>query len=896
MRHINRHARATRRVAGWGSSVTALCAALLVVGLTSPAAPADAAPDQAPASADQTTADQPAAEGEHGDGAVLATAAGEGDEAATAQTEAEHAEAADNDAPNPDEPVLSVLTVAVSGPAGEAVAGVGFDLWQESNELAGLQPSADIDTGAGCVTGADGSCTAGADGSGAPQLAPGTYYWVQTTTPEGYRTPEADEVAGVATVAEDQAGTDLDPTEVTLPITEIADETPANDAPDGGADTSDETGSAAGTYRPEGASGTGGAEGDETPTGHAGSDESSVRGSQRSGTSGLVKPMSVPSPSTSQGTAVINVNVGGIRTGTSSSAVSGLAGVTLRLYDGDSNGPSTAVDEDWAECVSDAAGDCSFIVPDTEPGTDGYWTDCYLFWCGTWVEGTPGGDNNDRRFWVVQESAADGWYDNGALVTGQTSHSSNSYQFRTGSGLRAGQTYESGTDFMVSDGYRSSSGTWQNSLENPQLPQTCQDGLDVALVLDLSGSMNSYLGNLKTSAKSFVNALAGTNSSVALFTFAQNAPRTNGSGGQNYPLMAIDAGNNQQTINNRIDAYSSGGGTNWDSGLYQVAQSSTDFDLAVVVTDGNATYYRNGSSVGGNGNTTRFIETEYAIFAANAIKAENTRVLAVGVGEGISGSAANLSAISGPSAYGPGTAASDADYFQSSWEQLASLLGEIAKGATCQATVDVTKYTQTYGSTTWEPTQGWAFDAAQRTSGGGFSTIGAGTTGATGTVEFTIQFDRMAATTTLRLTENPSPAQQSLGWELVADLVRCTVNGTEVDATVDTSGLSLTVEDIGVNDHVSCDFYNRQVLSPGIEVIKQAWTSASHDQEITSGSPVTSGSTAYWTYRVTNTGETPLNGVVVTDDQVGAVTCPSTTLAVGAQMTCTASGPVTALP
>jgi len=51
------------------------------------------------------------------------------------------------------------------------------------------------------------------------------------------------------------------------------------------------------------------------------------------------------------------------------------------------------------------------------------------------------------------------------------------------------------------------------------------------------------------------------------------------------------------------------------------------------------------------------------------------------------------------------------------------------------------------------------------------------------------------------------------------------------------------------------------------------------------GGPVT------WTYLVTNVGPTlTLTNVVVTDDQLVSVSCPATTLAPGASMTCTATG------
>jgi len=50
------------------------------------------------------------------------------------------------------------------------------------------------------------------------------------------------------------------------------------------------------------------------------------------------------------------------------------------------------------------------------------------------------------------------------------------------------------------------------------------------------------------------------------------------------------------------------------------------------------------------------------------------------------------------------------------------------------------------------------------------------------------------------------------------------------------------------------------------------------------GSPIT------WTYDVKNTGDVKLTSVTVTDNKIGAVTCPKTTLDVGESMQCTASG------
>src|SRR5699024_3939294 len=128
-------------------------------------------------------------------------------------------------------------------------------------------------------------------------------------------------------------------------------------------------------------------------------------------------------------------------------------------------------------------------------------------------------------------------------------------------------------------------------------------------------------------------------------------PRSTTVSGQNYPdLIAVDG--NRSRIHGRIDGYSAEGGTNWDRGIHQVAADKQDFDLAIVITDGLATF--SGSPTSGPGNYTRLVETEQAIFSANALKGEGTRVLAVGVGDGMSGAPHNLRAVSGPTGYVPG--------------------------------------------------------------------------------------------------------------------------------------------------------------------------------------------------------------------------------------------------
>ena len=52
------------------------------------------------------------------------------------------------------------------------------------------------------------------------------------------------------------------------------------------------------------------------------------------------------------------------------------------------------------------------------------------------------------------------------------------------------------------------------------------------------------------------------------------------------------------------------------------------------------------------------------------------------------------------------------------------------------------------------------------------------------------------------------------------------------------------------------------------------------------GPELVNGTTADWKYVVTNTGDEPLENIVVTDDILGLITCPPTTLDVGESTTC----------
>lgn len=602
-----------------------------------------------------------------------------------------------------------------------------------------------------------------------------------------------------------------------------------------------------------------------------------------------VSPQSVPNANGNN--AVITVKTGGDRTG--ASQVANLQGVKLRLYDGGSR-PGNPVSGSWAACTSDAQGDCSFTVPETQCNLEG--SILGVCWGGK-------GENRDRRFWVVQQSVPSGYTASDSLIT---SAGSERYAFRTGEELRRGSVYRSGSHFMTAPTGRSdstnpsdSSGVWQNSRTNPQLEMSCTAGLKVALVLDLSGSVanSNAVGDLKSASTGMVDALAGTGSTMSLFTFATTAPRNNTSTGQNYGPMAIDSGNNATTIKNRINGYEAEGGTNWDRGLWQVAGSGNNYDLVVVVTDGLPTFYGDGTRYyNGNGTHTRFIEAEQAVFSANAIKAKGTRVLGVGVGDGVSGAGDNLAAISGPKKHATGGSVNDSDYFQAGWSELAGLLSGVAKGATCRADIEIDKKTIAYGAAQAQAAgAGWKFHV--ETSAGTLTPTSDQTTGPDSMVNYELNFSTPKPTPAqLSIEELMSTAQKEQGWELKD--VACTVNGKAVTVSKSDTKLPVTT-----GDAVKCTVTNEQFKKPGISIEKKAWDTPKASglpgaTEITPGSHVTDGKTITWTYTVTNTGQTALDKVKVVDDQLtsAAVACPKTSLGVGESMTCSASGPVKKQP
>jgi len=77
------------------------------------------------------------------------------------------------------------------------------------------------------------------------------------------------------------------------------------------------------------------------------------------------------------------------------------------------------------------------------------------------------------------------------------------------------------------------------------------------------------------------------------------------------------------------------------------------------------------------------------------------------------------------------------------------------------------------------------------------------------------------------------------------------------------------------------------VLAPSIDLEK--YTNG-EDADRPTGPRIPVGDPVTWTYSVTNTGEVPIGNIALTDDQLGAVECPSAILQPGKSMRCTVIG------
>ncbi len=153
---------------------------------------------------------------------------------------------------------------------------------------------------------------------------------------------------------------------------------------------------------------------------------------------------------------------------------------------------------------------------------------------------------------------------------------------------------------------------------------------------------------------------------------------------------------------------------------------------------------------------------------------------------------------------------------------------------------------------------------------------------------------------TIEVVEDPAnnpPDPPGGPYENVPDLTECTVRTPDTED----EPLDIDVNPIGgfsavlpPESIVTCVIVNTAVPAPAITIEKHT---NGFDADVAPGPIIPLGDAVSWTYDVTNTGNTTLSSVAITDTVSQpapgpgpTVSCPSTTLPVGGTMRCTASG------
>ena len=307
-----------------------------------------------------------------------------------------------------------------------------------------------------------------------------------------------------------------------------------------------------------------------------------------------------------------------------------------------------------------------------------------------------------------------------------------------------------------------------DEVSNPTLSQAC--GLDIALVVDNSGSIDSTeLSQMKTALIGFVNALAGTPTQFSVTKFGTNAS------------VVQSFTTDTAAVNSAINSISTGGGgTNW---MEAISTARGTFDprvnpnLMIFASDGNPTFpYCGGSSTCPD-------DVAAAVVEANTTKEFPIRILALGIGGGLSED--NLKAISGPNINTGDVLTSDV--ITTDFTGLADQLAIFAS-QTCGGTVTVTKYVDGQPASDWE----FLVDVT-----GGNPNPSSGTTDGSGMINFDINPSNGAANVDVIETLQD-------GYKLTT--ASCSKSNNPV-GTFDAID-SIDNIDIGHNDIVSCVFEN----------------------------------------------------------------------------------------
>jgi von Willebrand factor type A domain len=313
---------------------------------------------------------------------------------------------------------------------------------------------------------------------------------------------------------------------------------------------------------------------------------------------------------------------------------------------------------------------------------------------------------------------------------------------------------------------------------NPNMVPVC--GLDVMLVLDESGSIaqSGATGTVRAAARGFLDALAGTGSSVSIVDFSTTAA-------QPVPYTTVT----ETTIGNVFapylrNGYRPSGWTNWEAACQRVQSANAAIggpraDLVLFMTDGDPTAYdRPGRRpatglVPGDATALR-----RAAAVADLVKGQGSHVMALGVGAAATSAASErrLTAVSGFQRYpdeqpdiGRGDYALVDDF-----DDLPAALRAFAV-ALCKGSVAVTKLVDE-GDGVYRPDPGWSITAEVDTTPGGYAWLQpppaapgprTATTDKDGVASFQWRPKVPTATSVATLQETPRPGYALVDWACV---------------------------------------------------------------------------------------------------------------------------------
>ena len=317
--------------------------------------------------------------------------------------------------------------------------------------------------------------------------------------------------------------------------------------------------------------------------------------------------------------------------------------------------------------------------------------------------------------------------------------------------------------------------------------------------------------------------MVGTPSQLGLFTFATTAPAA-GANNANRPLTAVSTQAGADTVNAWIDGVSAGGTTNWDRGLFQVQQSTSQFDIAVVITDGNPTVYGNAEGPGQLHPLPRGRERH--LLRQRGQGGGPPGILAFGVGAGI---AAGGDEPHGDLRVRPRTPITSR---RTTFAGVGVILRNLALGA-CTGSVTVIKQVvpstaPPARSTGATPAGGWTFGATTTTNGVTIAPASGATAGGTGALNFALTFPGGTTTAPVAVTETLEPGGFTLvqvgGFNAVCTRPGARATDPPIPVPVTNTGaLGFTVgADIAFG--VTCTVYNRAPNPPAEIVVDKQWS------------------------------------------------------------------------